>query len=70
MGLPNKDEVKGTAEKMKGAVKQKAGQAIEDKELQNQGDAERAEGEVREQYGRARRKVGEAIKDMGKAVRK
>ena len=70
MGLPNKDEVKGRFERVKGGLKEKAGQALDDQKLQNKGQAERAGGEVREGFGKAKRKVGEAIEDIGKTVGK
>jgi uncharacterized protein YjbJ (UPF0337 family) len=70
MGLPNKDEVKGKFDQVKGQIKEKAGQALNDRELQDEGTADRAGGELREGYGTAKRKVGEAIEDVGKAVGK
>jgi uncharacterized protein YjbJ (UPF0337 family) len=70
MGLPNKDEIKGKVERVKGGLKEKAGQALGDNKLQDEGQAERAGGEVREGFGKAKRKVGEAIEDIGKAVSK
>lgn len=70
MGLPNKDEVKGKVEQVKGTVKEKAGRAFDDPELENEGTDDRNRGELREGYGTAKRKVGEAIEDIGKAVGK
>ena len=70
MGLPNKDEVKGKFDQVKGGLKEKAGQALNDQKLKDQGQAERAGGEVRQGFGKAKRKIGEAIEDVGKAVRK
>ena len=70
MGLPNKDEIKGKADKAKGDIKQTAGRALNDRELENEGAADRSRGEVREGFGTARRKVGEAIEDVGESVRK
>lgn len=70
MGLPNKDEIKGKYDQVKGNVKEKAGQVFDDPELENEGSADRAGGELREGYGTAKRKVGETIEDIGKAVRK
>ena len=57
----NKDEMKGKAEQAKGYVKDKAGELIDDPELEAKGEAERAGGELREGYGKAKRKVGEAV---------
>ncbi len=70
MGLPNKDEVKGKFDQIKGDVKEKAGRALDDRELEDEGRADRAGGEVREGFGTARRKVGETLEDIGKAVGK
>ena len=70
MGLPNRDEVKGKFDQVKGDVKQKAGHAFNDPALEDEGNADRAGGEVREGFGKARRKVGETLEDIGKAVGK
>ena len=70
MGLPNKDEMKGKIDQVKGGLKEKAGRALDDPNLRDKGEAERAGGEVREGYGKAKRKIGEAIEDVGKAVRR
>jgi uncharacterized protein YjbJ (UPF0337 family) len=70
MGLPNQDEVKGKFDQVKGQIKEKAGQALNDHELEDEGTADRAGGELREGYGTAKRKVGEAIEDVGKAIGK
>lgn len=70
MGLPNKDEVKGKFDQAKGAVKENVGRAINDQDMETEGEADRAGGNLREGYGTAKRKVGEAIEDIGKAVGK
>jgi uncharacterized protein YjbJ (UPF0337 family) len=70
MGIPNREEVKGKYEAAKGAVKEKAGHVIDDKEMERQGAAERDAGDVRNQVGKVKRKVGEAIEDVGRFVRK
>ncbi|HYJ46644.1 MAG TPA: CsbD family protein [Pyrinomonadaceae bacterium] len=68
MGLPNKDEVEGKFDQAKGAVKENVGHAINDRDMEADGSAERAGGHIQEGYGTAKRKVGEAIEDVGKAV--
>ena len=68
MGLPNKDEVEGKFDQVKGQIKEKAGRALSDRDLEDEGTADRAGGELREGFGTAKRKVGEAIEDVGKAV--
>jgi len=70
MGLPNKDEVQGKWEQAKGTVKENVGRAIDDKEMESEGVADRAGGNVQEGFGTARRKVGEAIEDVGDAIKK
>lgn len=60
----NRDEIKGKAEKAKGYVKDKAGEILNDPELEATGEAERAAGTVREGYGKAKRKVEEGIEDV------
>ena len=60
----NKDEIKGKVNEAKGAVKQKAGEAMDDPELQAKGAAERAAGKVQEGFGAAKRKVSEAIENV------
>lgn len=70
MGLPNKDELKGKLRKGKGEIKETTGRVLDDRELEDEGRADRAAGEVRDQYGKAKRKVGEKIEEIGKAVRK
>jgi uncharacterized protein YjbJ (UPF0337 family) len=64
----NKDEMKGKGKKVKGTVKEEVGKAIGDRNLQQEGQAERQEGEFKEGFGKARRKVGEAIEDVGEAI--
>jgi uncharacterized protein YjbJ (UPF0337 family) len=65
MGLPNKDEVKGKWDQVKGDIKETAGRAVDDRDLEAEGHADNAKGDLREGFGRARRKVGEAIEDVG-----
>jgi uncharacterized protein YjbJ (UPF0337 family) len=70
MGLPNRDEVKGKFDQAKGDLKETAGRALNDRDLESEGNADRAGGELREGYGTARRKVGEAVEDVGDAIKK
>jgi uncharacterized protein YjbJ (UPF0337 family) len=60
----DRDEIKGKVEKAKGYVKDKAGEIINDPDLEAQGEVEQAEGEVREGFGKARRKVEEGIEEV------
>ena len=68
MGLPNKDEVEGKWDQVKGKTKEGIGRAINDDELEAEGRADHAGGKVEEGFGKARRKVGEAIEDVGDAI--
>jgi uncharacterized protein YjbJ (UPF0337 family) len=66
----NRDEIKGKADRLKGRMKEEAGEALNDERLRNEGAADEASGSVQETFGRGRRKVGEAIKDVGDAIKK
>ena len=68
MSVPNKDEVKGKWEQTKGWVKDKAGEATNDRDLESRGEAQRAAGKTQEGWGKVKRKVGDAIKDVGDAI--
>jgi uncharacterized protein YjbJ (UPF0337 family) len=68
MGIPNRDEAEGKFDQAKGAVKDKVGEVTGDRDLEAEGEADRAGGKVQEGFGTARRKVGEAINDIGDAV--
>jgi len=47
----NKDEIEGKWEKAKGYVKDKAGEATGDTELEAEGEAQRAGGKIQEKAG-------------------
>ena len=64
----NKDEIKGKGKQIKGAVKDKIGEVINDPEMEAEGEAERTAGKVQESIGKARRKTGEAVEKVGKAI--
>ncbi|MBV9956767.1 MAG: CsbD family protein [Acidobacteria bacterium] len=70
MGLPNKDEIEGKWDQAKGAVKENVGRAIDDRDMEAEGQADRAGGNIQEGYGTAKRKVGEAIEDIGDAIKR
>ncbi len=59
----DKEQVKGKFEKAKGYVKEKAGEATNNPDLETEGTADRAEGEVRDTFGKAKdkaRKIADA----------
>jgi len=68
MGLPNNDELEGKFDQAKGAVKDKVGEATGDRDMEAEGEAERAGGNLQEGFGTAKRKVGEAIEDIGDKI--
>ena len=68
MGLPNRDELEGKFDQAKGKTKEVVGRAIDDRDLEAEGDADRAGGNIKEGFGKARRKVGEAVEDIGDAI--
>ena len=70
MGLPNRDELEGKFDQAKGTVKETAGRVVNDRDLEQEGRADKTGGKVQEGFGKARRKVGEAIEDIGDAISK
>lgn len=70
MGLPNRNEVEGKLDQAKGKIKETVGRAINDRDLEREGQADNAGGKVEEGFGKARRKVGEAIEDVGDAIKR
>ena len=65
----NKDEMKGKIEKAKGYVKEKAGQAIGNRDVEAEGAADRTAGKAQESFGKGKRKAGEALEDLGKKIK-
>ncbi|HEX7296607.1 MAG TPA: CsbD family protein [Pyrinomonadaceae bacterium] len=70
MGLPNRDELEGKFDQAKGKTKETIGRAINDRELESEGQLDHAGGKVEEGFGKARRKVGEAIEDVGENIKR
>jgi uncharacterized protein YjbJ (UPF0337 family) len=62
------DEVKGKGKQVEGAVKENLGRIIGNPDLEDRGNAKRAEGKVQEKVGEVRRKVGEAVEDFGDKI--
>jgi uncharacterized protein YjbJ (UPF0337 family) len=65
----NKDERQGKVEKVKGYVKEKAGQATGDRDLEAEGAGQKAAGAIQEKIGQGRSKLGKAIKKLGKSIK-
>ena len=70
MSVPNKDEVEGKWEKAKGWVKDKAGEATNDPELEAEGEAQNAGGHVQEGWGKLKHGVSDAVHEVGDAINK
>lgn len=68
MAIINEDEVKGKWEQAKGAVKDKFGEATGDRDLEAEGEAQRAGGEAQEGWGKVKRNVSNALEDVADAV--
>jgi uncharacterized protein YjbJ (UPF0337 family) len=67
-GPMNRDEIKGKAEKAKGYVKDKAGEILNDPELEAEGEIERASGAVRETVGKAKRKAKDGVEEIAEKL--
>ena len=66
----NKDEIQGKTERLKGRVKQKSADVLNDENLRDEGIADEAAGTTQETFGKGKRKIGEAIEDLGKSVKR
>jgi uncharacterized protein YjbJ (UPF0337 family) len=66
----NKDEVKGKTKRLKGRMKESAGNALDDERLRDEGAADQISGASEETLGRGRRKVGEAVEKIGKTIKR
>lgn len=66
----NADEMKGTAESLKGKAKQAAGELTDDPDLHDEGVADEAAGETQKAFGKAKRKAGETIEKIGEQIKK
>ncbi len=69
MSIPNKDEVEGKLDRGVGAVKDKVGEALGNKDLEAEGKAQNAEGKGQETWGKLKHGVGDAVDAVGDAVK-
>lgn len=60
MSTPNRDEIEGKWEQVKGSVKDTVGEATGNRDLEAEGEAEHAEGELQEDWGKFKRGVSDA----------
>lgn len=58
----NKDQVKGRAEQAKGSIKETAGKAVGNKELEAEGKVDKAAGKTQATYGDVKKDVKDAVK--------
>jgi uncharacterized protein YjbJ (UPF0337 family) len=61
-------ELKGKGKQVKGTAKEELGKLVGNRDLQDRGTEERAEGKVQETVGKARRKIGDAVEDLGEKI--
>jgi uncharacterized protein YjbJ (UPF0337 family) len=66
----NRDEREGKEKNVAGRIKQATGTLTGNRELEEEGADERAEGNLQEGLGRGRRKLGEAIEDLGEDIKR
>jgi len=64
----NEDEIEGKGKQVTGAIKDKAGDLLKDRDLEAEGKTERLEGKVQEKIGEVRRNAGDALEKAGKAI--
>lgn len=64
----NKDEIEGKGKQIKGAIKDKAGSLVNDRDLEAEGNAERQEGKVQELVGEVRRNAASALDKAAKVI--
>ncbi len=57
----NKDQVKGRAEQAKGKVKEVAGKAVGNKELEQEGKIQNTGGKIRAGYGDVKEEIKKSI---------
>lgn len=69
MSIPNKDEVEGKWEQVKGTVKDKVGEATGDRELEAEGEVQNAEGKSQETWGDVKRGVSDTVDAVGNAIK-
>jgi len=70
MGGPNKDEIKGKLNQVKGTIKKNVGRATGDAAAEGRGANQEAGGKLQAGFGEARRKAGNAIKNLGRKISK
>lgn len=59
--MVNKDQVKGVARQVKGSIKDAAGKAIGNEQMQAEGKAGKVAGKIQKGFGDAREKIKKAL---------
>lgn len=59
----NEDEVKGKAKRIKGKIKEQAGDVMNDPDLEIEGEAEQIEGHIQEKTGKIRRNIEDTVRE-------
>ena len=62
----NKDQVKGRVEEVKGNVKEAVGNVMNDRDLEAEGQVDKATGTVQAGYGDAKEKAKDTARDVAK----
>ncbi len=65
----SKQEIKGKGNQVVGKVKEKAGEILNNPDLEAEGEVQNLKGKAQEDIGHARRKVGEVVKDVGDKIK-
>jgi uncharacterized protein YjbJ (UPF0337 family) len=60
----DKDRIEGKTDKAKGYVKEKAGQIVNDPDLEAEGKIDRAKGEAKEAFGKAKDKARDVAEEV------
>jgi uncharacterized protein YjbJ (UPF0337 family) len=68
MSIPNKDEVKGKWEQVKGTVKDKVGEVTGNRHMEAEGEVQNAEGKSQETWGKLKRGVSDTVDSVGEAI--
>jgi uncharacterized protein YjbJ (UPF0337 family) len=60
----DKDRIEGKVDKAKGYIKDKAGEMLNDPDLEAEGEAERAKGEIKDTIGKAKDKARDIAEEV------
>jgi uncharacterized protein YjbJ (UPF0337 family) len=63
-----KNEIKGKAKQIRGKMKEKAGEITGDRDLQDEGTADRIEGKIQQKVGQAEAGVEKAFRKVKRAT--